>query len=349
MAKILPGSKIKRVTPKQIFMTALHRGKTPRPATGSATSVVTTDLMEKSRIFFPEAHLSPELMAELAALGHEKLGFDNIMPLFSVCHESAALGCQVDWGDRYSMPSCRGKIANIEDDIKVREDFLQQPECQIPLKALNLLRKRYGNQVAIVGKVFGPWTLGYHIFGVQEFLIATLLNPAAVHQAINRLKLVTIRFAQAQIEAGADALCLADHATKDLCCPHAYQEFLQPVHQEFQEKLSCPLILHICGDTADRIPAISQTKIACFHFDSAVPADQARRLAGEKLALMGGTSNLNVIRKGSPEKIWDDVKEKLAAGIDIIGPECAVPLDSPSENLQFLASSVRLLRREKPG
>jgi len=29
---------------------------------------------------------------------------DNVMPLFSVWHESAALGCEVDWGDSSRMP-----------------------------------------------------------------------------------------------------------------------------------------------------------------------------------------------------------------------------------------------------
>ena len=37
--------------------------------------------------------------ARLAAAGCTVLGFDNVMPLFSVWHESAALGCEVDWGD----------------------------------------------------------------------------------------------------------------------------------------------------------------------------------------------------------------------------------------------------------
>jgi len=331
------------VKPKESFLRALHREKTARPATGSATSVVTTDLMEQTGIFFPRAHLDAELMAGLAAAGYEKLGFDNVMPLFSVCHESAALGCQVDWGSPHQMPVCRNKLAKPGDEIVIPGDFLARPECQVPLKALRILRQRYGEEVAIVGKVFGPWTLSYHLFGVQEFLMATLLEPDAVFRAIDQLKRVTLTFALAQIEAGADALCLADHATSDLCSPRAYRKFLQPVHQELREKIPCPLILHICGDTSDRIPIISQTGISCFHFDSAVAARRARELAGPDLSLMGGTSNLEIIRKGSPEMIVEEVREKVAAGIDIIGPECAVPLDSPSENLALLARTVKSL------
>lgn len=330
--------------PREIFLAALERKEVPRPATGSATSVVTVDLMEKVGVFFPEAHLDAGKMAALAAAGHEVLGFDNVMPLFSVWHESAALGCEVDWGARDRMPDSRDHLAKLGEDIQIPADLLDRPGCQVPLEAIRLLRQRFGDEVAVVGKVFGPWTLGYHVFGVQEFLMATLLEPDNVRKAMEQLKEVTVRFACAQIEAGADALCLGDHATRDLCSPDAYRDFLAASHAELEERIPCPLVLHICGDTADRISYIRETGLACFHFDSKVSTSTARELAGEGLALMGGTSNFDVIRKGSPERIADDVREKLENRIEIIGPECAVPLDAPYENMRLLAEEVKRSR-----
>jgi len=245
------------------------------------------------------------------------------------------------------MPNARRRIADdIHQEISVPDDLLAQPSCAVPLEALRRLKARYGSEVAVVGKIFGPWTLGYHVFGVENFLIATLTEPDAVRKAMRRLMEVTIRFGRAQIEAGADALTLADHATRDLCSPASYLEFLVEIHQELHERLPCPLILHICGDTSDRIPYIRTTGIDCFHFDSKVPATAARQLAGPRLALMGGTSNLTLVRSGTPETIAKDVTEKLAAGIDVLGPECAVPLDAPYANLKRIAEEVK--RRECP-
>ena len=100
-------------------------------------------------------------------------------------------------------------------------------------------------------------------------------------------------------------------------------------------------MLHICGDTADRLAYIRATGIDCFHFDSKVPTARARQLAGERLALMGGTSNLTVIRSGDECAVRDDVEEKKRHGIEIIGPECAVPLDAPYANLKMLAAAVK--------
>jgi [methyl-Co(III) methanol-specific corrinoid protein]:coenzyme M methyltransferase len=308
--------------------------------------VVTTDLMDRVGVHFPEAHLDPERMAVLAAAGHTVLGFDNVMPLFSVWHESAAIGCKMDWGDKGQMPDGHPLCASIDEPFRVPSDFLKKPGCSVPLRALELLRNEVGSEAAVVGKVFGPWTLGYHVFGVQEFLMATLLNPDRVKQVMSQLLEVTVAFAEAQIDHGADALTLADHCTRDLCSPDSYREFLAGIHRELHERIRCPLILHICGDTSDRLEYIRDTGLECFHFDSKVPAEAARRLAGEKLALMGGTNNIDVVRKGTRESIQQDIAEKLRAGVDIVGPECAVPLDAPYGNLKILVEAAMKLSRE---
>lgn len=331
------------MTPREIFLRAVERQPVPRPSTGTATSIVTRDLMARAGVSFPAAHLDADAMAELAAAGHEVLGFDNVMPLFSVWHESAALGCPVDWGGPDRMPDCSRPIARVGDRVALPADLLTRPECRVPLQALTRLQRRFSGEVAVVGKVFGPWTLGYHLFGVEEFLIGTLLDPDGVRRSMDALKEVTVAFGRAQVEAGAEALCLADHATRDLCSPAAYRDFLVSVHQELRQRLPCPVVLHICGDTQDRIPLIRQTGLACFHFDSKVPTPVARDLAGPDLSLMGGTSNLEVIRPGDPEAIRRDVAEKERHGIQVIGPECAVPLDAPYAAMVTLTAAVREL------
>lgn len=328
---------------KKLFLEALKRNGVT--ACGSATSVATMDLMDKTGCLFPEAHLDAEKMAGLAETGHTLIDFDCVMPLFSVWHESAALGCDVDWGEKHRMPDCQAPLlADISTPLDVPADFLSEPACQTPLKALELLKNRLGGDAAVLGKVFGPWTLGYHVYGVENFLIATMTEPDAVKRAMRALIEVTVSFANAQIDAGIDAICLADHCTRDLCSPDAYRDFLLESHRELADRIKCPIVLHICGDTSDRLPYIRETDIDCFHFDSKVPTADARELAGDDLALMGGTSNFNVIRSGTPEDIVRDVEEKFANHIDVIGPECAVPLDAPSENLKLLATETRRRR-----
>jgi [methyl-Co(III) methanol-specific corrinoid protein]:coenzyme M methyltransferase len=327
--------------PREIFLNALAGKSIPRPATGSATSMITTDLMDRAGACFPHANKDPEIMAKLALAGHTIVGFDNVTPLFSVWHESAALGCRVNWGDKGRMPDCNHKPYKIGDEITIPDDLLTRPEINVPLKAISILKKELNDGAAVTGKIFGPWTLGYHLFGVEEFLMNVLLQPDYIKKAMEILKAVTLSFGKAQIEAGADTLCIADHATRDLCPPEFYRDFLMDMHKEINSELDCPLMLHICGDTADRIPHINETGIACFHFDSKAGAERAVELAGEDLVLMGGTDNINIILNGTEDQIRADVRHKKELGITIIGPECAVPLDAPYKNLRILVDEVK--------
>ncbi len=325
---------------KQRFMEAVVRANTSgKPAFGTGTSIVCRELMEQVGSHFPEAHLDAEKMAALALAGHTVLGFDVVMPLFSVCHEAAALGCDVNWGDPDSMPESGRGIWRGLEDIAIPPDLLDRPACRVAVKAIAKLRARLGSDAAVCGKVFGPWTLAYHMFGVEAFLIGTIDDPDKTRRILERLMQVTIQFGRAQIAAGADCLLLADHATRDLCSPQAYHDFLMGLHSRLVDELPVPLVLHICGNTSDRIGMIDETHLACFHYDTTTgsPAD-VRTLAGERMGLMGGISNY-LLLDGTPEQIMAAAADAIAGGIDIIGPECAIPLGVPLANLLAITGS----------
>jgi [methyl-Co(III) methanol-specific corrinoid protein]:coenzyme M methyltransferase len=333
---------------RQLFLDAVNCYKTSRPAIGSGTSIVTKELMELADAYFPTAHLDGEIMAKLAMAGHTILGYDVVMPLFSVWHESAAIGCDVKWGDIDHMPDSRGKLWSNSKEIDISKDFLNHNAVQTPLKALSILKKELGSVCAVCGKVFGPWTLGYHVFGTEDWLIKAMLEPDDIKESIEKLKQVTIYFAKAQIEAGADCLLLGDHATRDLCGPDMYREFLLPVHKELAETIQCPLILHICGDTKDRIEYIRQSGIECFHWDTKSGKPQEiKSLAGDKLSLMGGISNIQTLLNGTKEDVISQAVSAAKAGLNIIGPECAVPLGVKVENLKAIAEVKKLLMKNE--
>lgn len=75
---------------RERVLAALKREPVDRTPVCNPTSVATVELMDLADAFFPEANREPELMARLAATGHTELGFDSVMPVFSIVQESCA-------------------------------------------------------------------------------------------------------------------------------------------------------------------------------------------------------------------------------------------------------------------
>ena len=258
------------MTSRERVLAALNREPVDRTPVCNPTSVATVELMDLVDANFPFANRDPELMARLAATSYTELGFDSIMPVFSIIQESSALGCKMQWEQKDNWPTVRMRepIWEDVDDIRIPNDFLLHPDMACVIEGIRMLRREFGDEVAIIGKTMGPWTLGYHCFGVEPFLLMSLDDPGKTKLALDRMKEATIVFGLAQIEAGADALTLPDHATGDLVSADYYKRFLKDLHIEFVERLPVPLILHICGRTVDRMGYIAETGIAAFHFDS---------------------------------------------------------------------------------
>ena len=261
---------ISPMTSRQRVLAALRREPVDRTPVCNPTSIATVELMDLVGAPFPDANRKPELMARLAATGYTELGFDSIMPVFSIIQESSAIGCRIQWEQKDNWPTVkmREPIYAKVGDIKFPDNWMEHPDTQCVIEAIRILRREYGNEVAIIGKTMGPWSLAYHSFGVEPFLLLSLDDPDKTKQVLDKLKEITIQFGLAQFEAGADALTLPDHATGDLVSGEYYARYLRDMHIEFAERLPGPLILHICGRTVDRMEYIAQTGMAAFHYDS---------------------------------------------------------------------------------
>ena len=330
-----------KLSPKRRFLAALFGGRRgDRPPVGNPTSIVTLELMEKAGIFFPQAHLDPRQMAALAGAGHEILGFDTLMPEFSVQQEAAALGCEMDWGSPSMMPDAKTHPFQRVEDLRIPENILEKPSMKVVLEALSILRRQYADEVAIVGKAMGPWTLSYHMAGTENFLLWSATDPEKVRRFLGVLKEVTVRFAKAQFQAGADVVVLADHATGDLVSPQTYEKFLLPVHRELVQRIGGPLILHICGNCADRLRMFVEAGFDGYHFEWQVDARQAVKVVNQEMALVGNVKNATTLLRGTPEDVRNQVRYSVEAGVDIIAPECAVPLQTPIRNLRAIVEAA---------
>ena len=331
------------MTSRQRVLAALHRQPVDRTPVCNPTSVATVELMDLVDAHFPDANRNPEKMARLAATGYTELGFDSIMPVFSIIQESSALGCKMQWETKDNWPTVRMSepIWEEPEDITIPANLLTHPDTKCVLDAIKILRKEFGDEVAIIGKTMGPWSLGYHCFGVERFLLMSYDDPDKTMRCLDKMKQATIEFGNAQIDAGADALTLPDHATGDLVSGEYYERFLRDLHIEFVQRIPIPLILHICGRTVDRMEFIAQTGMAAFHFDSKNAPQESMDVVQQRISLVGNINNPETLYAKDPEVVRDEVLKNLDAGVQLVGPECAIPLQTPIENLKEIPLAVR--------
>ncbi|HJL86393.1 MAG: uroporphyrinogen decarboxylase family protein [SAR324 cluster bacterium] len=332
---------IKRMTSKQRFEAALSGKAVDRPCAASITSVINFELMDLVGQHFPDANTEPEPMAELAAGAHDLMGFDSVMPIFGIAQEATALGCVVDFSDPGNLPTPQfapWQDANAELCLPdgFPDSFFEDKYIKCSLEAIRMLKKHFGDKVMILGKVMGPWTLSYHVYNVQAFLMDTLAKPERVRKSLDLLSQVPILFAKAQLEAGADAIVWADHATGDLIRNTMYRDFLLWRHQELVPQIPAPVILHCCGRSMDRIEFFRETGFDMYHFESANPVEKMVEAAKGKIRLAGNINNPQTLLQKSPDEVRIEVQRVIDAGVDIIAPECAVPLQTPVNNLKTI-------------
>lgn len=337
------------MTPRERVMNALSGKPVDRTPVANPTNVSTVELMDLVEAPFPDACRNPELAARLAATGHTELGFDSVMPYFTIIQESSALGCDMQWEGKDNWPTVRmnNPIWRGLDDIHIPKGFLEHPDNRAITGSIEILRKQFGNHVAVIGKTMGPWTLAYHVFGVENFLIMTVDDPDMVLRCLHKLKEISVLFGNAQIAAGADVLTFPDHATGDLVNGEYYKKFLLEIHQEMVERLKVPLILHICGNTLDRMDYIAQSGMACFHFDSKNDPQQAMDVVSGRIMLAGNINNPETLYARGPDQVRSEVYKCLDAGVQMIAPECAIPLATKLENLLEIPRSVKDWHSEK--
>lgn len=327
------------MSPKERFLRAMEGKEVDRPAVGSATSVTTIKQMERAEAYFPEAHYDRDKMFRLASQAHEELNYDVIMPYFSVWIGCAAMDVKMDWGDKTTMPEGKPPY-ELPSEIDLPKDYLEREPITALCDVLGKLQDEYGDKVAIMGKVMGPWTLSYHLLGTQNVLLMSRKEPEKLADTLNILKPITLEFGRKQIEAGADALCIPDHLTGDLAGPETYKKFLLEIHQDIPKKLDVPTILHICGDTLDRLKYIKQTNFDSFHLDSKVDAFEAKRVVGEEISIMGNINNSTTLLYGDPLNVEIETKYAARAGLEILGPECAIPTKVPEKNLKKITKTA---------
>lgn len=324
-----------KMTPKERVLAALSGRETDVIPAISTSVGINIDCMERSGAFFPDAYYSAPKIAALAETGHTIIGFDSITPYFSAHLEAVALGCEIQWGDAYHVPIISKRAIKQPDEFIQPASFPNRPPCSALLKAIQMLKKKYGNTVPIIGKVIGPWSLAHFLYGVEDLLMDCILEPQKIRALFAQLNECAIKFAEAQFDAGADVITWIEHASSDYMNPKLYQDFILPLHQKSTARLTRhgPLIWTIFGDVSDRFELLAQSGFPILHTLPSNNIPAARSVIGNRMIVIGTINNPDILTGGTGIDVRRAVFHSIKTGSTIIAPEAAISTKTPTSNL----------------
>jgi MtaA/CmuA family methyltransferase len=210
------------------------------------------------------------------------------------------------------------------------------------IEAVRLLRREAGTTHLVEGWVEGPCAESADLRGINTLMMDYYEDPDFVHALANFTVDVALKFATAQIEAGADIIGVGD-AAASLVSRALYDEFVRPYEQRLVSGIQAAggrVRLHICGRTGHLVDAMATLNCEIVDLDTLVDLRAARVAMGDRQVLLGNVHTVNVVRNGTAA----DVRRALAqcqadAGQAwIAGAGCEVPRQSPPQNVRCFAA-----------
>lgn len=334
---------MKKITEKDRFISILNREEVDRVSIACPLQTGTIEMMEATNVFWPEAHYSPEMMAELSYAAHKLAGIESVRVPFCLTVEAEILGCKIGNGGKKSQPSVLESALTTIDEFNSLSvpDPTKDGRMPTVAKSLRILKDKVGDTVPLIAGVVSPFTLAGHIRGIDNLLLDFFDNPEDVVNLINFCCEVCISYSQYLGDNGADCISLVEpSATSEVIGPKYFQEYASPYIKKVIKNLEVPTILHICGNTVPILSFMGDTGVNGISIDHVVDISEAKDKI-RKTALIGNINPVDPLLFGPVDQIVEQSLLCVEKGVDILAPGCGLSPATPIENIRAMTSLAK--------
>jgi uroporphyrinogen-III decarboxylase len=150
------------------------------------------------------------------------------------------------------------------------------------------------------------------------------------------------------MEQGAHMTSIGESiAGPDVCAPAVYSQWAWTADRRLVERLAAQdirLAYHICGDATRIVDEMVDTGAAVLELDYKCDLPAVKQAVAGRATVLGVIDPSGVIARSSPDAVREAVREELAVlapgGGLILGPGCALPPETPMENLHALVDAA---------
>jgi uroporphyrinogen decarboxylase len=300
---------------------------------------------------FDEILRSGELQAEAQLKAWRTFGHDVIMLENGVCAEAEALGSPIRYTEDGPPHVAEPLIKRLSDIDELR---VPDPERTFPLnellKATRIVKRETGGKVFVNGRSDqGPVALALALTGPERFL-TMLMEPERREWCLRLVDFcskVNVALGEAQRLAGADSSTIGLAGTS-IISPALFDAFELPGARAFcsaLRRIGGFAFVHACGDEALLLENLLATGADCLELDPQTDPEKCKSAVRGRASVLGMMDPVQVMRFGTPETVRHQASRMIAlmgaGGGFIIGPGCALPPDTPVENVQALMECAR--------
>jgi uroporphyrinogen decarboxylase len=236
------------------------------------------------------------------------------------------------------------------DGLRI-DDLANDELVQTVWEACRIVAGEIGDRVAVTMTAWGPFTLGAQMYGVEKLMRAVYKKPQEVEKVIDFALRVIQRFYQPLLdEKLIPLLSLADPtASGDLVSRRHFEQFALPPLQKFTawaRAHGAVTLLHICGNTTDKIDLLVATGAECVSIDHKVDIGKAKEVFTGKACLGGNVNPVHVLDRGTVEDVetasFACLDAAAAGGGFMLMPGCDNPPTVSIDNIRaFIQAPVK--------
>jgi len=330
------------MTPKEIILKAFEGGKPERvPVTlfgGGMWSI------RSCGTTFEALSKDANKMTQMLIDSCEKLQCDIVYPSSGYNNfHTAALGGKIKFRE-IGAPDLEDPLISSEEELaKLNLEDIDKDETINTVKeALRRTKEKIGDKYIVTMTAWGPFTNAARLYGEEFMMKATYKQPALVEKLLEFATELLIHLYEPVVSDGTlEVISLADPtASGDLVSKKQFERFVLPYLKKFTDwakSKNVHTLLHICGDTTDRIDLFPATGASCISVDHKTDIAKTKELLYGKMCLAGNVDPVAVMLQGSVELVESTCKQIIeAAGTDgafALMPGCDIPPDVPYENI----------------
>jgi MtaA/CmuA family methyltransferase len=206
------------------------------------------------------------------------------------------------------------------------------------LRAIKRFAEELKGEVPIIGWVEGPLAEYADLRGLEDACIDLMEEPEQAREAMRLITDNAIRFALAQLEAGADIIGIGD-AAASVIGPDLYAANVRPFEEELFARIrraGGKTKVHICGNISRLIPHFKGLAIDILDLDWMVSMTRTREILGEHITLCGNFNPVTEQLQCSPETARAAAERCIAEGGKrfILQGGCETPPGTPADNVR---------------